>query len=143
MPHASRTRRLLFSRWFDIYDLAFIWGRNSRAASDIIRLSRSRDRRVRRDGLAAAVGLGVHGADVGPELAHLRRDHIAEPRPVEDAVMADPQLQVVHPLRLRNIHAQFLRSESLANPGNIVLLALDRHQAAMADRLQVDELTAM
>src|SRR5208337_3223017 len=124
-----------------IYDLVFLCGRKSRTASDIIRPSRSRDRRVRRDGLG--VGLGVHGVDVGPELAHLRRDLFAEARAVENAVMADLPLQVVQPPRLRDVDAQVLGSESLADPANVVLLALDRHEAAMADRLQVDELAAM
>src|SRR5208337_3149732 len=124
MPHASRTRQLPFSRGCYIYDLVFLCGRKSRTASDIIRPSRSRDRRARRDGLG--VGLGVHGVDVGPELAHLRRDLFAEARAVENAVMADLPLQVVQPLRLRDVDAQVLGSESLADPANVVLLALDR-----------------
>src|SRR5208283_993259 len=100
MPYARRPSRLPFSRRLYIDETGFIRARNSRAASDIIGPSQSRNRRGRLDELAAAVRLGVHGVDVGPELAHLRRDHIAEARAVENAVMADLHLQVVHPLRL-------------------------------------------
>ena len=72
------------------------------------------------------------------ELADLGRNELPEARAVEHAVVADVELQIVQLAAGGNIDAEIVRSLGLADAGNVVLLALDRHQAAAADRRQID-----
>ena len=58
-------------------------------------------------------------------------------------MLADFRLQVVLPPRLRDVDAKFLRRMGLPDAGNVVLLAFDGQQTAIADRLRVDGLAAV
>ena len=57
--------------------------------------------------------------------------------------MTDAFLLVMLLLLRGNARAKFLRRIGLANAGNVVLFAFDRHQANAPDRLEIDEPAAM
>ena len=57
------------------------------------------------------------------------RFRLRKRRAVEHAVMADLQLDVVSSALVGNVGAQIVRGLGLADAGNVVLLAFDRHQA--------------
>src|SRR5207248_7283997 len=59
---------------------------------------------------------------------------------VEDAVMADAELQMVQLFGVRQVMAQALRGDGLAGAANIVALAFDRHQRGALDRAGIDRL---
>src|SRR5256885_13666511 len=87
---------------------------------------------------AAAAGVVREQAVSNP-----RRDSGAEARAVEHPVMAHTGLQ---PMRLalgRDVDAQRMRGLGLPDAGNVVVLALDRHQADAADRSGIDRHPAM
>ena len=77
------------------------------------------------------------------EIGDARRDLGAEARAVEHAVMADGRLQVMRLVVGRNVRAQPMRRLGLADAGNVVVLALDRHQARRADLRRIDRTAAM
>ena len=52
--------------------------------------------------------------------------------------MADPGLQMVHPHFRRQSAAQIVRRLGLADAGNVVALAFDRHQGGAGDRGRID-----
>ena len=83
------------------------------------------------------------GLDAGVEGADARRDFLAEAGAVEDAIMSDVFLQMMHPQFIGDIDAQILRRLGLADAGNIVLLALDGHQPDPPDGAEIDGLAAM
>ena len=57
--------------------------------------------------------------------------------------MADAELQVVHLLLRRNVDAELVRGLGLADAGNVVVLALDGEQRAVADLARIDRTAAM
>ncbi len=78
--------------------------------------------------------LGGFHVEADHEVDDARRDLGAEARAVEDAVMADARLEVVHALVGRDVDAEVVRRLRLADAGNVVVLALDRQQRDVADR---------
>src|SRR5271165_7685448 len=95
---------------------------------------------------AGAVGprrLGRSLVDERDESQDPRHDLLAEAGAVEHAVMADLQLQMMQLLPVRDVGAQLMGGIGLADPRNIVLLALDREQPAIADRGRIDWGAAM
>src|SRR5208337_5134995 len=117
--------------------------RNRRGASVALRSSRGLDRRALRGGLAIAIVLRPLLVVHRNELADARGDFLAETGAAEHAEVADFRLQVVQFPRLWDVDAEFLRRMGLTDAGNVVLLAFDRHQTAVADRRQIDELAAV
>src|SRR5208282_2859895 len=123
------------------------WLQKRRGASVAFRSSPGPDGRALRCAFAAAVGrrrlLFDRRNDRRNEFADARRDFLAEAGAVEHAVVADFQLHVMLLPRRGNVDAKLLRRLGLTRAGNIVLLAFDGHQAAIADRSRIDALPAM
>ena len=67
------------------------------------------------------------------ECLESRRNGFSPLAAVEDTVVANSLLQVVQTPRIRNIHAQVMSGPGLSGAGNVVLLALDRHQCGLFD----------
>src|SRR5690242_14601038 len=82
-----------------------------------------------------ALVLADEGGDLGQDLA-------APFLAVEDAEMADLLLQQVAALRRRQAGAQAVRGKGLADAGDVVELALDRHQRRLADRARINRAAA-
>src|SRR6185503_8603614 len=62
------------------------------------------------------------------EVTHARHDLLAPLAAVEDAVVTDPRLLPVHMACTRNVGGQRMGRLGLADAGDVVELALDRHQ---------------
>src|SRR5204862_2099172 len=71
------------------------------------------------------------------EVADPRHDLFAPFAAVEDAVMADSRLLPMHMPCAGNVRREGVRGFGLANPGDVVELALDRHQSGL-DRRRLD-----
>src|SRR5271166_6918716 len=136
LPNASRVG--LRSCW-----AASLYWLQKGGASVEFRSSAGLDGRALRRSFAAAVGRRRLLFDRRNEFADARRDFLAEAGAVEHAVVADFQLQVMLLPRRGNVDAKLLRRLGLTRAGNIVLLAFDGHQAAIADRSRIDALPAM
>src|SRR5690349_9189727 len=80
---------------------------------------------------------------VADELADARVDLFAELAAVEDAVVADADLDVVGLEVTRDARAQGMRRLGLADAGDVVELALHRHQADVGDQVGPHEPPAM
>ena len=72
------------------------------------------------------------------EVQHARRDVAAEARTIEHAIMADFRLHPVRTSLVRNIDAERMGRLCLTYAGNIVVLALNRHERTAADRAQIN-----
>src|SRR5438309_2012151 len=97
--------------------------------------------RVRPGWIGAASGNSAIRSAIQP--AHARVDLVAEPGPVEDAVVADVRLHIVLLEFRRQARAEVVRGLGLADAGDIVLLALDGEQADVGDQLGPDQPSAM
>ena len=64
------------------------------------------------------------------------------PAAMEDAIMADFELEVVGLFCRRDARAQIMRGNGLAGAADIVALALDRHQRGALDRRRDDQVAA-
>ena len=70
--------------------------------------------------------LGIGGRQ--HEIGNARHDFRTKPRTVEHAVMSDTLLHVMHAAVIRYGRAQRVRGFGLAEAGDVVVLAFDRHQ---------------
>src|SRR5208337_2342548 len=136
LPNASRVG--LRSCW-----AASLYWLQKGGASVEFRSSAGLDGRALRRSFAAAVGRRRLLFDRRNEFADARRDFLAEAGAIEHTVMTDSPRQVMHLPRVGDVDAEFLRRIGLAYPGNVVLLAFDGHQGAIADRRRIDALPAM
>src|SRR3990172_11046232 len=79
----------------------------------------------------------------GYESADFRRYFGPETGAVEYAIMADAGLEMMHAQSVGKVGAQNLCSKRLADPGNVVLLALHRHERHFLDLARIDEAVAV
>src|SRR5690606_23386928 len=76
------------------------------------------------------------GAD---EVANARLNLVPKTAAVENAVMPDARLDIVLPALVGQTGREVLSRPGLAAARDVVLLALDRHQADIEDRLRPDQ----
>src|SRR5690242_5347074 len=72
------------------------------------------------------------------ELGHARSDFGAEAGAVKDTIMADARAREMRLVLRRNARAKIECGAALSGPGDVVLLALHRHQRRPADGGEVD-----
>src|SRR3546814_19093904 len=72
------------------------------------------------------------------EVVHPRADLLPPLPAVEDAVVADGLLLVMHPHRRRQGRAEVVGGAGMAPAGDVVVLTLDRHQGRAPDRGGLD-----
>ena len=77
------------------------------------------------------------------EIGDARHDFRLEARAVEDAVMADALLHIMHPAVIGNRTAQRVRRFGLPKSGNVVVLAFHRHQRDASHLRRVDRFAAV
>src|SRR5690606_27162440 len=77
------------------------------------------------------------------ELNDSRCDISPKPRTVEHTIVANDWLNMMGTLLLRYIHTEVMCGPGLANAGNIVLLAFDRHQRHFGDSRRLHQLAAL